>query len=94
MTKIQSELASLQQAEEDAVRACQEGLENISSDLLRRADQRVEELRKELHLYGALHIEPDLKGISARLADAVKDPSLTELFRIGGGLKVSDFHMS
>lgn len=86
---VQAELLALQGQEEDQVRVCQEGLERITDQLTDRAARRVEALRKELHVYGALHLEPDLKGLSASLSAALADPALAELFRVGGGLKVS-----
>ena len=44
-------------------------------------------MRQELHVYGFLENEPDLTDFCAKLQLTIEDPSLSELFRLGGGLK-------
>jgi uncharacterized protein YozE (UPF0346 family) len=50
-------------------------------------DLRVEALRKELHVHGALEREPDLKSVVQVLKQSLVDESLVTLWRLGGGLK-------
>jgi hypothetical protein len=44
-------------------------------------------MRKELHLFGALKIEPDLLSIKSTFEAALVDEKLVELWRLAGGLK-------
>jgi hypothetical protein len=80
----------LQQVNEDELEAtqdCYNGLTDLRMSLQRRAEKRMEELRVELHRYGALCEEPPLLEISNELKAALSSPELTELWRVGGGLK-------
>ena len=62
-------------------------MNNLRSVSRERAENRVEKLRKELHVYGFLEEEPDLTDLGEKLHLITEDPLLTELFRLGGGLK-------
>lgn len=86
--RVQTEVHSLHEREESAIQACHNGLEELGTVHAQATADRVEALRKELHQYGALHREPDLAHVATLLTAALTDPDLTELFRIGGGLKV------
>ena len=49
------------------------------------AEARVEELRKELHVYGSLHDEPHFHDIADIMREALEDEELAEIWRLGGG---------
>ena len=66
---------------------CYDRLSNLRSSLRQSAENLVEKLRQELHVYGFLENEPDLTDFCAKLQLIIEDPSLSELFRLGGGLK-------
>ena len=51
------------------------------------AEQRREDLRAELHIYGALHNEPDLESGARTIDEQVSQTALEEFFRKSGGLK-------
>ena len=53
------------------------------------ADVRRENLRAELHNYGALHLEPDLETNAEAIDEEVAQAALEEFFRKSGGLKSS-----
>jgi len=88
VNKLSAEFLALQEQEDQAVGSCHAGLTELGVQHKAHVDLRVEALRAELHAYGALRQEPDLAAISRSLTAAVTDPSLAELFRVGGGLKV------
>ena len=62
-------------------------MSNLRAKLRITAQNRVEQLRHELHEYGYLETEPDLTEIVKTLQSAIDDSTLTELWRVGGGLK-------
>jgi hypothetical protein len=87
---VVSQQQILQQVNEEELNATQEcynGLSELRVKLRKRAEKRMEELRVELHRYGALCEEPSLQDISNQLKAAIGSPELAELWRIGGGLK-------
>jgi len=94
VTKIQQELAAIGDSEISAIQECYNGLGELRSSLRQIAKDRVEDLRKELHEYGALHEEPNLKSIARIMQQALEDESLAELWRLGGGLKTDFQNMS
>ena len=51
------------------------------------AESRRENLRHELHSYGALHLEPDLESFAKSIDEVVTQPELEEFMRKSGGLK-------
>lgn len=84
---VQAELAELNVQEINAIQSCYNDLIRLQADSAYTAAERVEALRRELHVYGALKIEPDLHSNAAILQAALSDERLSELWRLGGGLK-------
>ena len=85
--RIKAALTSLNEEELAATQECYNGLSGLRARLRGDADRRMEALRKELHVYGALHDEPPLAELAANLRAALSRPELSELWRLGGGLK-------
>lgn len=52
------------------------------------AERRREQLRSELHSYGALLAEPDLEALCAKVESTCQDRQLEEFMRKAGGLKL------
>ena len=84
---LQAEFSTVSEHEIAAIQSCYDQLNLLRVKLEEKAKARVESLRKELHRYGALHPEPDLKERSATFNEALNDQSMSELWRLGGGLK-------
>jgi hypothetical protein len=84
---IQSTLAAVNDEELSATQECYNGLSNLRAVLRSRAENRMESLRKELHVYAALHDEPPLPALVSSLRSALSSSQLSELWRQGGGLK-------
>jgi len=84
---IQATLVSINDDELTAVQDCYNGLSSLRAEQGRRSEYRMESLRKELHSFGALEVEPDFLAISVQLKAYTEDPSLTELWRLSGGFK-------
>ena len=84
---VQSDLVDLNMQEINAIQACYNDLIRLQADTAYTAAERVEALRRELHVYGALKIEPDLLSNASILQSALDDLRLSELWRLGGGLK-------
>lgn len=84
---VQRELVSLHEEEMLAMQKCYDGLSDLKDRLQQRAEKRREELRLELHEYGALEDEPPMKLYAQQFQAALADESLSELWRLGGGLK-------
>ena len=84
---IQDQFGKISEKELASIQDCYNTLTEYKEALRVIAESRVEDLRKELHNYGALHEEPPLKKISSVLDAALNDPSQSELWRLGGGLK-------
>ena len=80
--------------EMDAITACYERMGELREGLKGLAESRVEELRKELHVYGALHLEPPMREIATVMRESLEDAELDELWRLGGGLKPDFTSMS
>lgn len=85
--RVKEVLSSLNDEELAATQTCYNGLSDLRARLRGTAEQRMEVLRKELHVYGALHDEPPLQEIATDLRAALADSALSELWRLGGGLK-------
>ena len=84
---IQKRFAAVTEDELAAITECYNQLGDLRSYLKMSAETRVEELRKELHTYGALKDEPPMKQVVTIMQHALDDSSLAELWRLGGGLK-------
>lgn len=54
---------------------------------LEEAGVRREDLRAELHSYGAHSVEPDLEGYCLRVESVAQSKNLEEFMRKAGGLK-------
>lgn len=85
ITPLQQEFSAIAEAELNSIQDCYNRLTELRLQLKQIAEQRVESFRKELHLYGALKIEPILH--QEVFETALSDPALTDLWRLGGGLK-------
>ena len=87
IVKIQQSFTSIAEDEIGAIQDCYNQLTAYRGVLNDKAAKTVESLRKELHKYGALHPEPMLREIAAVFKKALVDDTMTELWRLGGGLK-------
>ncbi len=87
VSAVQDGLGSLNDEELAAMQSCYDGLTSLRALLKQKAELRREDLRLELHRYGALHAEPPLRLFADELRAALADESLSELWRLGGGLK-------
>jgi hypothetical protein len=87
IVNIQKKFTDINEQEVQAIQECYNKLVEFKENLHSIALSRIEELRKELHEYGALHLEPPLKQLSATFTAAIGDQTLAELWRLGGGLK-------
>lgn len=85
---IQAKLQVCNEKELESIQECYNGLTQLRENTDYMVRERVEEIRKELHVYGALRVDPKLDLLANRLEDNVLlIPELSELFRLGGGLK-------
>jgi hypothetical protein len=87
VTELQNKLTVCNEKELEAVQSCYNGLTSLRSTTSYYLRERVEDLRKELHVYGSLKVDPKLLITAKQLENAVNDSTLTELWRLGGGLK-------
>ena len=87
---IQKRFAQVTEDELAAITDCYQQLGDLRSYLKMNAETRVEELRKELHTYGALKDEPPMRQVANIMQATLQEASLAELWRLGGGLK-TDF---
>lgn len=85
--QIQAEFAEQNEEEMRAIQSCYDRLAELRSGHAFFAQDRVEALRRELHVYGALRVEPDREALALQLQAGLDDESLSELWRLGGGLK-------
>ena len=85
--KFQSDTNHIGDVEVEIVNKVFERLGELRGNLKLTAEERVEELRKELHVYGALHDEPPFLCIADVMRDALSEETLSDLWRLGGGLK-------
>lgn len=84
---IQAKLQVCNEKEVEAIQECYNGLTRLRENTDYMARERVEEIRKELHVYGALKVDPKLDVLANQVEDILLDPELSELLRLGGGLK-------
>lgn len=85
--RIKENLTELNEDEITATLDCYNGLSTLRATLRGAAERRMEDLRKELHTYGALHPEPDLAALSNKIDAILNDADMGEVFRLGGGLR-------
>ena len=81
---FQEECDAIADDEMGAIQACYDRLGELRGGLNDMAKARVEELRKELHVYGALHSEPPMREIANVMREALESAELDELWRLGG----------
>lgn len=84
---VQAKLSICNEHEVEAIQECYNALTRLRGNTDYMAKERVEDIRKELHVYGSLKVDPKLYLLANRLEDILADPSLAELWRLGGGLK-------
>ena len=77
----------INEEEIQSIQQCYDTLQQLRSRVKKECEDRVENLRKELHTFGALHPEPHFKSITDIFDEAIKNVDLSELWRLGGGLK-------
>lgn len=87
IVKIQSQFSAIHDVGLEEIQSCYNGLGELRIVLQDLAKSRVEDLRKELHTYGALKEEPKLRDISDIFQHALENPDMAELWRLGGGMK-------
>ena len=87
VTDVQQLFQRCNEDELNAIQNCYNSLTELRKNTDYLCRERVEELRKELHVYGALKIDPKFGPLAKRLEEALADPNLAELWRLGGGLK-------
>ena len=64
----------MSESEMSSMQDCYNGLTGLRTRLRFTAEERIELLRKELHVYGFLEPEPDLTGLAGLLQRAIDDP--------------------
>lgn len=84
---IQAKLSHCNEDELEAIQNCYNGLTHLRSSTDYQAKERVESIRKELHIFGALKVDPNLADLAKKLEAVVNDATLADLWRLGGGLK-------
>jgi hypothetical protein len=87
VTELQNKLSICNEKELEAVQSCYNGLTSLRGTTSYYLRERVEDLRKELHVYGSLKVDPKLLITAKQLEMLLNDSSLSELWRLGGGLK-------
>jgi hypothetical protein len=87
VVSFQEECTVIADDELDGLSNCYARLGELRQALKDAAKHRVEDLRKELHVYGALHLEPPFREIASVMREALDDEASSELWRLGGGLK-------
>lgn len=88
--QIQHQLQELNEHEIEALQDCYNRLNTLRVDLNEQSAQRIESLRFELHVYGALLLEPDRHPLLSALESGLRQPTaeMSEIWRLGGGLKM------
>ena len=87
ISRIQTQFSLIHDVGLEEIQSCYNGLGELRIVLQDLAKLRVEDLRKELHCYGALKNEPKLMELSNIFQNALENTEMTELWRLGGGLK-------
>ena len=70
--------SAVSESEMSAMQDCYNGLTGLRTRLRFTAEERIELLRKELHVYGFLEPEPDLVGLAGLLQRAIGDPPVRD----------------
>jgi hypothetical protein len=84
---VKAKLTALNEQEIEATQKCHDDLQAMRRELLEAAEKRREGVRLELHAYGSLEAEPPMKEYANQLESCLNDPELSEMMRLGGGLK-------
>ena len=87
---IHAKLMAVQEKEASDAQVLCAQLRQINETLFLDLKNDTEELRHELHGFGALRPRPPWRSLTASLDAMLRDDSLLELFRLGGHLK-TDF---
>ena len=84
---IRVKFKALNAEELKAIKTLYDALTNLKHAKGDEAEKRREDLRHELHKYGALHLEPETENFASNIDEVVKSPELEEFLRKSGGLK-------
>jgi hypothetical protein len=85
--ELKKEFETLNEMEEEANATYFQKLQVQAQQLDEECKSLREELRAELHQYGALAPEPDVQSHSQNMNALISNPDLEEFFRKAGGLK-------
>ena len=84
---VRQEFSKMNKVEVEAIKSLYDQLTALKHAKHDEAEKRREDLRHELHNYGALHLEPDVGYFASEIDDVVNSAELEEFFRKSGGLK-------
>ena len=84
VSAVLAECNKLNTREGIAIDELLEGINEIRTTQVDKAERRRESLRAELHEYGALEPEPDLGAVAATIDGVLNDSSLDAFFRGAG----------
>ena len=87
MNNIRVEFSNLNAEELKGIKQLYDSLVKLKHAKQDEAEKRREDLRHELHKYGALHLEPDTELFANQMEEVVQSPELEEFMRKSGGLK-------
>ncbi|GMI21963.1 hypothetical protein TeGR_g1116, partial [Tetraparma gracilis] len=84
---IRSDFKDQNAIELKSIKELYDSITKIKHEKHDEAEMRRENLRAELHNYGALHLEPDTESFALEIDAVVTATDLEEFFRKSGGLK-------
>ncbi|GMI03755.1 hypothetical protein TrRE_jg12660 [Triparma retinervis] len=84
---IRQEFNKMNKVEVEAIKSLYDQLTALKHAKHDEAEKRREDLRHELHNYGALHLEPDVGYFAGEIDAVVNSAELEEFLRKSGGLK-------
>ncbi|GMI11443.1 hypothetical protein TrVE_jg944 [Triparma verrucosa] len=87
VNNIRVEFSNLNAEELKGIKQLYDSLVKLKHAKQDEAEKRREDLRHELHKYGALHLEPDTEFFANQMEEVVQSPELEEFMRKSGGLK-------
>jgi hypothetical protein len=85
---IKEQFQALSDQEVETIQECYDTLQDLRKDLQHNASMRTEVLRKELHVYGALSIDPNRHDMVEVLERCLNNDHTQDLFRQASGLKL------